>query len=294
MSTAWQIVLHGGAGVTRGRDYSAVEAHLGALVRAAAARLAEGMAAIDLVEWAVADMEASGLYVAGRGSAPNSAGVVELDASIMDGARHRAGAICAASGIASPVGAARQVLEQTPHILLAGEGATIFSRTHGDPGIADPAAHYVVPIGVEAAEMTQSEWSLTHGTVGAVALDATGRLAAATSTGGLFGKLAGRVGDTGVPGIGTWADHDVAISCTGIGEAFMLAGGAGDVAARMRYGGVPLSVAAQRMIDRVKVLGGDGGLIAVDRSGAIATPFNSGGMKRAIAGANRPVVVAIE
>ena len=282
MSGLTRIVLHGGAGVTPGRDYRRVERHLLALVTACATLLEDGMSALDTVERAVRDMEDSGLYVAGRGSAPNTLGVVELDASIMDGARHRAGGICAARDVRNPVAVARLVLERSDHVLLAGEGAVAFALAHGERQVADPVGYYVVPEGVEPGELSGTEG--LHGTVGAVALDRDGQLAAATSTGGLFGKAAGRVGDTGIAGLGTWADDAVAISCTGIGEAFMLAGGAGDVAARMRYAATPLDDAAAAMLARVAMLGGDGGLIAVDARGTIVMPFNSDGLKRAWAG----------
>ena len=291
MSSVTRIVLHGGAGVTPGRDYHRVERHLLALATACAALLADGMSALDTVERAVRDMEESGMYVAGRGSAPNAAGPVELDASIMDGARFRAGGVCAARDLRNPVSAARLVLERSDHVLLAGEGAVAFALAQGEQQIVDPAHYYVVPEGVELNELSGVE--TLHGTVGAVALDRDGRLAAATSTGGLFGKAAGRVGDTGIAGLGTWADDAVAVSCTGIGEAFMLAGGAGDVAARMRYGAASLDDAAAALLARVAALGGDGGLIAVDARGHIAMPFNSGGLKRAWAGNGLTPGVAI-
>ena len=291
MTGITRIVLHGGAGVTPGRDYARVERHLLALATASAALLADGASALDTVEHAVRDMEDSGLYVAGRGSAPNTVGVVELDAAIMDGARHRAGGVCAARDLRNPVAAARLVLERSDHVLLAGEGAVAFALAHGERQVDDPAGYYVVPDGVEPGELSGA--GSAHGTVGAVALDRDGRLAAATSTGGLFGKAAGRVGDTGVAGFGTWADDAVAVSCTGIGEAFMLAGGGGDVAARMRYGGASLDDAAVAMLARVAALGGDGGLIALDTRGHITTPFNSGGLKRAWAGSGLAPGVAI-
>ena len=291
MTGPTRIVLHGGAGVMPGRDYARVERHMLALVTACATLLADGASALDTVEHAVRDMEDSGLYVAGRGSAPNVAGVVELDASIMDGARHRAGAVCAARDLRNPVAAARLVLERSDHVLLAGDGAVAFALAHGERQVADPERYYVVPEGVRLDELSGAD--LQHGTVGAVAVDQAGRLAAATSTGGLFGKAAGRVGDTAIPSLGTWADEAVAISCTGIGEAFMLAGGAGDIAARMRYADATLDTAAAALLARVAALGGDGGLIAVDRTGKITMPFNSDGLKRAWAGSGLAPGVAI-
>lgn len=287
------IALHGGAGVHPGRDYGEVEAHLADLAREGEAMLARGASALDTVERAVAALEDSGLYVAGRGSAPNDSGFVECDAAIMDGARMRAGGVCALVDVASPVAAARAVLEHTPHVLLAGAGARRFAQERGLALVADPAAHYRLPVGVEAEETRRPGSGLSHGTVGAVALDRSGRLAAATSTGGLLGKREGRVGDTPLTGIGNWADGELAISCTGIGEAFILAGGARDMAARIAYGGLSLDDAGEAMLAAVAGHDGDGGLIAVDRSGAVAMKFNSPGMKRAVAGSAIPLSVAI-
>lgn len=287
------VALHGGAGVNPGRDYSEVEAHLGALVRDCEARLADGASALDVVEHAVAAMEASGLYVAGRGSAPNDRGEVECDAAIMDGSRLRAGGVCAAVGLVHPVKVARAVLDHTPHVLIAGEGARRLAEEQGLALVAAGAAHYRVPVGVEAEEMLQLDSGLAHGTVGAVARDRQGRLAAATSTGGLFGKRAGRVGDSALTGIGNWADGDIAVSCTGIGEAFIYAGGARDIAARIAYGGESLDAACAAMLGSVARQQGDGGVIAIDRYGGVTMAFNSPGMKRAVAGAQHPPTVRI-
>jgi L-asparaginase/beta-aspartyl-peptidase (threonine type) len=294
----WTLAVHGGAGVNPARDYAEVEAHMLGLVKAGAARLEAGASALDTVQWAVEALEASGLYVAGRGSAPNREGVVEFDAAIMDGAimdgsGPRAGAVAAIQDIRSPVAAARAVMEKTPHVLLAGDGATRFAREMGLPAIGDDAGFFRMPVGVEQADIDVDSDSLGHGTVGAVALDRAGRLAAATSTGGLFGKRPGRVGDTPIPGAGTWADGDIAISCTGVGEHFILAGGAGDMAARMRYGGMPARAAADAMLASVARLGGDGGLIAVGADGIPIFAWNSGGLKRAAAGYGMEAMVAI-
>jgi len=287
------VALHGGAGVHPFRDYSEVEAHLGALVRDCDMLLEGGASAIDVVEHAVAAMEASGLYVAGRGSAPNDRGEVECDAAIMDGARMRAGGVCAAVGLVHPISAARAVLEHTPHVLVAGAGARRLAEEQGLALVADDVAHYRLPVGVEAEELLQLDSGLAHGTVGAVAMDQQGRFAAATSTGGLLGKRSGRVGDTPITGIGNWADGDLAISCTGIGEAFIYAGGARDIAARIAYGGASLDDACAAMLAEVAHQRGDGGVIAIDRSGAAVMAFNSPGMKRAFAGAGREPFVAI-
>lgn len=287
------VALHGGAGVIPGRDYGRALSHLHDLAARMSSELASGLDAIDAVELAVAEMEDSGLYVAGRGSAPNAVGVVEMDASIMDGARHRAGAVCAIQGVAAPIRAARQVLEATPHVLLAGEGAGHFARARGLPLIDDPVSFYRTPVGLTQADIDAEAAALAHGTVGAVALDRRGALAAATSTGGVFGKRPGRVGDTPLPGAGVWADAELAVSCTGVGEYFILGATAYDVAARVRYAGQSLDEACEGAIARVGELGGDGGLIAVDRLGNVSFKYNSPGLKRAVAGSGFSPVATI-
>ena len=248
--------------------------------------LADGGSALDVVEHCVAEMESSGLYVAGRGSAPNTAGYVELDASVMHGPSRAAGAVAAIRDVANPVRVARRVMEKTPHVMLAGEGALAFARREGLEIIADPNSWYRLPIGVLREETGRQK----HGTVGAAALDAEGRLAAATSTGGTFGKLEGRVGDSPLVGAGTWADDDVAVSCTGTGEHIIRAGGAIDVAHRYRAG-AGLEDAVDAMLDEVRRLGGDGGVIAVARDGRVVMRYNSDGMKRASAGSGRETFV---
>lgn len=293
MTANYAIALHGGAGVNPARDYREVEEHLAELIACCASKMNAGLSAIDTVEWAVAELETSGLYVAGRGSAPNDRGVVECDAAIMDGASGRAGGVCALQDIENPISAARMVLDETPFMLLAGDGARRFALESGCVSISDAANHYRLPVGVEEEELSRLDPGLLHGTVGAVALDGDGRLAAATSTGGLLGKQAGRVGDTPITGVGNWADGKVAISCTGIGESFIHTGGARDVTARMTYGGQSLDEAATEMLDTVAAQGGDGGLIALDHAGNCVMPFNSPGMKRAFARSGELAKVAI-
>ena len=283
----YALAVHGGAGAVAGRDYAVTEKHLRELTTDCEARLRDGESALDVVEHAVNELETCGLYVAGRGSAPNSAGHMELDASIMDGRTREAGAVAAIRDIVSPVQVARGVMEKTPHVMLAGSGALEFAREHGYEEVDDPANYYTLPVGVTSDDIGD----IAHGTVGAVALDTGGNLAAATSTGGTFGKLHGRIGDTPLIGPGTWADDRIAISCTGTGEHIIRSGGAAAIAFRFRSG-LSLTDAIGEMLDEVKRLGGDAGIIAVTREAEIAMPYNSEGMKRASVAKDTSIVVA--
>jgi len=273
----YALILHGGAGARRERNYDAEAMHMRQVVEAMRGRLAAGDSALDVAVEAVTMLEDSGLYVAGRGASPNLAGAYELDASLMDGSDRRAGAVAALQGFRNPIRAARAVMDRTPHVMLAGEGAALFAHDQGLEPIGDEAVWFTR---AGQGEDNHPPGGLSHGTVGCCVLDSAGRLAAATSTAGVFGKMPGRVGDTPIPAAGTWADDGVAVSCTGQGEYFIRVAAAAQTAWRVRAG-QSLAQAARGVIDEIGSMGGDGGLIALDRQGAIAAPFNSQGMKRA-------------
>jgi beta-aspartyl-peptidase (threonine type) len=272
------IAIHGGAGVLRADRPGA--RHREALEHALQAGyeiLILGGKSLDAVAATVVVLEDSPLFNAGRGSSFNADGEIEMDASIMDGATLRAGAVAAVRRIRNPVLAARAVMEASRHVLLAASGAERFARRQGLR--LERPKYFHTARRLSALKRNLKNY---HGTVGAVALDAHGNLAAATSTGGYTGKLPGRVGDSPIVGAGTYADNRAcAVSGTGLGEAFIRAAVAYDVCARMLYMNVSLGAAARAALRSVAGLGGDGGLIAVDRRGNIAMPFNSEGMFRA-------------
>ena len=286
------IAVHGGAGVMRRLTPAQQTMHCRGLERALDAGydiLASAGTSLDAVGAAVVALEDDPLFNAGRGAVYTAAGTHELDASIMDGATLRAGAVAAVSRIRNPVLAARAVMEKSPHVLLMGQGAERFARQHGLTLVSARYFH----TGARLAAL-QKGLQRRHGTVGAVALDREGNVAAATSTGGYTGKLPGRVGDSPLIGAGTYADNaSCAVSGTGWGEAFMRVALAHEVSARMHHRHeslVQASRAALKSLARVK---GDGGLIALDRRGNIAMPFNSEGMLRACVRADGRRVVKI-
>jgi isoaspartyl peptidase/L-asparaginase-like protein (Ntn-hydrolase superfamily) len=274
------LVIHGGAGVMKALNPARRSLYVGGLIRALDAGdaiLKKGGASLDAVTAAVAALEDDPLFNAGRGAVYNEAGEHELDASIMDGATLRAGAVAAVRRIRNPVLAARAVMEKSPHVLLAGQGAEAFARKHGIALVRQGYFHTA-----ERLEALKRGKRRHHGTVGAVALDRHGNLAAATSTGGYTGKLRGRVGDSPVIGAGTYADNaSCAVSGTGWGEAFIRVALAHEVSARMLHLKESVSEAARAALRKLARIGGDGGLIALDRRGNIAMPFNSEGMLRA-------------
>jgi len=228
---------------------------------------------LDAVCAAVVELEDNALFNAGRGACYNTDEKHELDAAVMDGATRRAGAVAAVSRIRNPVLAARAVMERSRHVLLVGRGAERFAHEHGVR--MAPPSYFAT-----RSRLLRRRVAGHHGTVGAVALDGDGRLAAATSTGGYTGKLPGRVGDSPLIGAGTYADELCAVSGTGLGEAFIRTVLAHDVSARMRYRRKKLATASAGALAGIAALGADGGLIAVDRRGNIAMPFNSEGMYR--------------
>ncbi|MEJ7625182.1 MAG: isoaspartyl peptidase/L-asparaginase [Pyrinomonadaceae bacterium] len=267
--------------------------------------LKEGGSALDAVESAVISLEDFHLFNAGRGSVFTHEGKNEMDAAIMDGYKLHAGAVAAIRGVRNPVTVARLVMERTEHVLLAADGANDFAAevnaATGDDEYFHTDHRYEQLLrareeGVITLDHTNEDRSPNKaetrpvgsvqktpkslGTVGAVACDRQGRLAAATSTGGMTNKKYGRVGDTPLIGLGTYADDTCAVSCTGHGEYFMLGVTAFDVAARMKYKGLALDSAAREAINNLTRIGGEGGLIAVDASGNISMPFNSDGMYR--------------
>lgn len=276
------IAIHGGAGTIRKADMTAAraESYREGLERALLsgyAVLEEGGSSLDAVTAAVVAMEDSPLFNAGRGAVYNADARHELDAAIMDGKQLRAGAVACVERIRNPVLAARAVMEHSRHVLLSGKGAERFAANQGLKMVN--RKYFATAARLEALRRNLQSH---HGTVGAVALDRDGNLAAATSTGGYTGKLPGRVGDSPLVGAGTYADNRAcAVSGTGLGEAFIRALVAYDVAAQMRYRGASLASAARAALANVARLGGDGGLVAVDRRGNVAMPFNSQGMYRA-------------
>jgi isoaspartyl peptidase/L-asparaginase-like protein (Ntn-hydrolase superfamily) len=274
--TRYAIALHGGSGAKRGHDYGQVIDHMRGLVENARDRLRNGASALDVAVETVAALESSGLYIAGRGASPNLAGVYELDACLMDGATGRAGAVAALTGIESPIRTARAVMERTRHVLLVGAGAAQFASTQRLATVPDPGGWYTRAC---AYEFSEPSAALSDGTVGCVARDVRGDLAAATSSGGTPGKLPGRVGDSAHIGASTWADEQVALSCTGDGEFFIRSAAAAQIAHRMRFARQTLDSAAADVLEDIVRQGGAGGLVAIDHRGNVAMPFVSTEMK---------------
>jgi beta-aspartyl-peptidase (threonine type) len=286
------LVIHGGAGTISRETLSAereaeIRRDLGRALEAGHAVLRGGGSALDAVSAAVVVLEDSPHFNAGRGAVFNAEGVNELDAAIMDGAGQRAGSVAAVHRVKNPVRLARAVMERSAHVMLIGDGAETFGRSVGvefvDPGYFRTEYRWQQLEDARAREATRSALPRHYafGTVGAVALDAEGRIAAATSTGGMTNKRWGRVGDAPIIGAGTWADRNCGVSATGWGEFFIRLNVAHDICARLAYRGDSLEDAAREVVmRRVPELGGDGGIIALDANGNVVLEFNTEGMYR--------------
>ncbi|MGG1947264.1 isoaspartyl peptidase/L-asparaginase [Trinickia sp. NRRL B-1857] len=324
------LAIHGGAGAMARAQATvemreAYETALARILQDAGRVLEQGGSALDAVTEAVRLLEECPLFNAGHGAVFTSAGTHELDASIMDGRTLNAGAVANLRTVRNPVLAARAVMERSQHVMFVGEGAEAFARAQGlecvDPSFFstplrreqlervqqtdvqhtaldhDAAATGAVPLSFARAPQNAAPLDEDRklGTVGAVALDAHGNLAAATSTGGMTNKQPGRVGDAPIIGAGCYADNRTcAISTTGSGEMFIRMVVAHDIAARMEYGGASLDEAAHHVVhERLPQIDGRGGLVAVDAQGNVSMPFNTEGMYRGFIRAGQPPVVAI-
>lgn len=293
------IAIHGGAGaITRAllsqeQELRYIQA-LSDIVETGQRMLEDGCSALDVVTEAVRLLEECPLFNAGIGAVYTRDETHELDACVMDGNTLNAGAVAGVSHLRNPILAARLVMEHSPHVMMIGEGAENFAIAQGmervSADIFSTPERYAQLLAAQSAGETVLDHSATPldennkmGTVGAVALDMFGNLAAATSTGGMTNKLPGRVGDSPLVGAVCYANNaSVAVSCTGTGEVFIRALAAYDIAALMDYGGLSLSEACERVVmEKLPALGGSGGLIAVDHEGNVALPFNSEGMYRA-------------
>ena len=305
--TTYSLAIHGGAGtvlksaMTPERE-AAYHAGLAQALAAGEAVLEAGGSALDAVVAAVSALENDPLFNAGRGAVFTSAGALEMDAALMEGRERRAGAVAGICGPKNPILAARAVMEETDHVLLIGPNALEVARRAG------------VPFADDQYFFTQSRWDTLqrtlemratgeldddparrHGTVGAVARDIHGNLAAGTSTGGMTAKAPGRIGDTPIIGAGTFADNETcAVSCTGHGEIFIRWTAGAEIAARMRHAGQSLAEAANHVVmEDLARHDGSGGVIAVDGAGNLALPFNCEGMYRASLRKGEKPVIAI-
>ena len=287
----WTLVIHGGSGAMRpttlSPDHEArARAGLEAALDAGGAVLAAGGCALDAVEAAARVLEEDPCFNAARGSVLSADGMAELDAAIMDGRDRRAGAVAGMTTTRSPVSAARAAMEHSPHVLLTYAGADAFAREQGLEQVAND--WFVTPerqaqLDKVMADGGKFDADIKYGTIGAVAVDSEGHVAAATSTGGLTAKRWGRIGDSPLIGAGTYADDRAcAVSATGLGEAFIRSVGAHQMAMRMLIGGESLQGALDAVLADVVALGGNGGLIAVAPSGEAAWGFTTPGMYRAL------------
>ncbi|KVG77506.1 isoaspartyl peptidase [Burkholderia ubonensis] len=313
------VAIHGGAGtILREAMNTDTElqyrAELAAILRAAQAVLADGGSALDAVSVAVRMLEDCPLFNAGRGAVYTADGTHELDAAIMDGATLAAGAVCCVTRVRNPVLAARRVMEASEHVMFAGAGADAFAAAQGlelvEPGYFGTEARHAQWLKARDAAGTLLDHDAAtfafgdgapldpdrkHGTVGAVARDLHGHVAAATSTGGITNKQPGRVGDSPIIGAGCYADDATcAVSSTGTGEMFIRLATAHDVAAQIAYRGVSVAEAAYDVVmNKLPRIAGRGGIIAVDAHGNVAMPFNTDGMYRGYARVGAAPVVGI-
>lgn len=276
------IVVHGGCGTPADDSIENESSYHDALAQAVAAAehaLAGGGGALDAAQAAVESLEDAPQFNAGRGSVLTADGFVEMDAALMSGGR--AGSVAAVETVRHPVALARAVMEATPHVMLVATGA---ERLASEQGLERMSRDWFV------TERQRERWWKAHGTVGAVVLDDAGGLAAATSTGGVVGQRAGRVGDTSLIGAGTYANDRVAVSATGDGEGLVRAVASHTVAALVEHAGLSLADACRRVVDSVV---GDAGLIAVDADGNVALPFNTTVMHRAVKQSDAQVHTAV-
>jgi beta-aspartyl-peptidase (threonine type) len=299
----WTLMVHGGAGILT-RDTvadatdAAARAGLDAALQAGEAVLATGGTALDAVEAAVRVLEDDPTFNSGRGAVFTFDGGNELDAAIMDGATRKAGAVAGVTRTRNPVTLARAVMEHSPHVLLAGKGADVFAAEHGVEQVGPEwFAIDERRAQLDAMKANPDGWfdvDMKYGTVGAVACDTAGHVAAATSTGGVTGKRWGRIGDSPLIGAGTLADDRAcAVSATGAGEFFIRIGVAHEIAARIRFLGETLATAADTVLSETLALGGSGGVIVVGPDGDLAWSFTTPGMYRGQvqAGGTRRVAV---
>ena len=300
MSNPIRLALHGGAGdAAGGADHGPHRAVMREIALEGQQWLREGRGALDVVERMVMRLEDCPLFNAGVGAVLNRDGAPELDAAIMSGIDRACGAVAAVSRVRNPVQLARAVMERSPHVLFMGVGAEALARELGLPEV--PPEHFVTEERFRQLKDAhrRNVIALDHdsafGTVGAVARDRDGHLAAATSTGGLTNKHPGRIGDTPIVGAGTFADDaTVALSCTGTGESFIRAGFGFHVHARMAYSSFGLEQACAEALEQVQAFKGRGGCIAIDHAGNVALPFNSKVMFRAWVGADEQLRVAVQ
>jgi beta-aspartyl-peptidase (threonine type) len=299
------LAIHGGAGTLPRAEMSGemerkYRSGLAAALDAGYAVLQRGGTSLDAVTRTVTVLEDNPLFNAGLGAVFTLEGRNELDAAIMDGRSLKAGAVCGVAHIRNPIELARTVMEHSEYVMLSGAGAEEFALTRGIALV--PRSYFYTPERwrqlerIRSGDAGLSALTISHvGTVGAVALDGTGRLAAATSTGGMTGKRYNRIGDSPIIGAGTYADdRSCAVSATGHGEVFIRAAVAHDICSRMRFGGRTLSTAVREVVlEELPALRGEGGVIAIDRHGEISMEFNSEGMFRASRRSGEEAQIAI-